>query len=220
MGRRAALPTRARPDPAHRGPAQWHAGIPARGGDLVPELLPGAEPRDHRVPRGRTRAPRPDRSRGTPGRRRLPLLLHGDGHGGRVQRLPGGVGPNGRLRAAHGATRSGDHRVPPPPAVRAAYREPVDDPAGHRSDRMPRLAGADRAMRPPVPRAPQPAGLPVLVLSGEFDDITTVREARQVASLYPSSRLRIVPSRGHVSDLYYPHRSPAVRWIRRFVGSH
>jgi pimeloyl-ACP methyl ester carboxylesterase len=76
-------------------------------------------------------------------------------------------------------------------------------------------------MRPPVPAGDtQPAGLPVLVLSGEFDDITTVREARQVARLYPSSRLRIVPSRGHVSDLYYPHRSPAVRWIRRFVGGH
>ncbi len=76
-------------------------------------------------------------------------------------------------------------------------------------------------MQPPVPAgATQPAGLPVLVLSGEFDDITTVREARQVARLYPSSRLRIVPSRGHVSDLYYPHRSPAVRWIRRFVAEH
>jgi hypothetical protein len=46
-----------------------------------------------------------------------------------------------------------------------------------------------------------------------------VSEARQVARRYPSSRLRIVPSRGHVSDLYYPHRSPAVRWIRRFVAS-
>jgi hypothetical protein len=56
------------------------------------------------------------------------------------------------------------------------------------------------------------------VLSGEFDDITTVREARQVSRLYPSSRLRVVPNRGHVSDLYYPHRSPAVRWIRRFVA--
>ncbi|MFI5026082.1 MAG: alpha/beta fold hydrolase [Solirubrobacterales bacterium] len=76
-------------------------------------------------------------------------------------------------------------------------------------------------MEPPVPAgATQPAGLPVLVLSGEFDDITTVREARQVARLYPSSRLRIVPDRGHVSDLYYPYRSPAVRWIRRFVAGH
>jgi pimeloyl-ACP methyl ester carboxylesterase len=75
-------------------------------------------------------------------------------------------------------------------------------------------------MRPPVPAgATQPAELPVLVLSGEFDDITTVSEARQVARRYPSSRLRIVRSRGHVSDLYYPHRSPAVRWIRRFVAS-
>ena len=35
-------------------------------------------------------------------------------------------------------------------------------------------------MEPPVPaRLTQPAGLPVLVLSGEFDYITTVREARQ-----------------------------------------
>ena len=86
---------------------------------------------------------------------------------------------------------------------------------------MPRLAaadGADGAAR--AGGATQPAGLPVLVLSGEFDDITTVREARQVARRYPSSRLRIVPDRGHVSDLYYPYRSPAVRWIRRFVAGH
>ena len=75
-------------------------------------------------------------------------------------------------------------------------------------------------MRPPVPPgATQPSSLPVLVLSGEFDDITTVREARQVAGRYPSARVRIVPSRGHVSDLYYPYRSPAVRWIRRFVAA-
>ena len=77
------------------------------------------------------------------------------------------------------------------------------------------------SMEPPVPSgATQPAGLPVLVLSGEFDDITTATEARAVARQYPSSRLRIVPNRGHVSDLYYPHRSPAVRWIRRFVAGH
>jgi pimeloyl-ACP methyl ester carboxylesterase len=76
-------------------------------------------------------------------------------------------------------------------------------------------------MEPPVPAgASQPAGLPVLVLSGEFDDITTVAEARQVARRYPSSRLRIVRSRGHASELYYPGRSPAVRWIRRFVAAH
>jgi pimeloyl-ACP methyl ester carboxylesterase len=76
-------------------------------------------------------------------------------------------------------------------------------------------------MEPPVPPgSTQPASLPVLVLSGEFDDITTVSEARAVAREYPSGRVRIVPSRGHASDLYYPHRSPAVRWIRRFVGSH
>jgi pimeloyl-ACP methyl ester carboxylesterase len=76
-------------------------------------------------------------------------------------------------------------------------------------------------MQPPVPRgATQPANVPVLVLSGEFDDITTVSEARKVARQYPSGRVRIVPSRGHASDLYYPYRSPAVPWIRRFVASH
>jgi pimeloyl-ACP methyl ester carboxylesterase len=76
-------------------------------------------------------------------------------------------------------------------------------------------------MEPPVPPgSSQPANLPVLVLSGEFDDITTVSEARKVARQYPSGQVRIVRSRGHASDLYYPGRSPAVRWIRRFVGSH
>jgi pimeloyl-ACP methyl ester carboxylesterase len=81
--------------------------------------------------------------------------------------------------------------------------------------------GPTALMQPPVPPGSrQPANLPVLVLSGEFDDITTVSEARKVARQYPSGRVRIVPSRGHASDLYYPGRSPAVRWIRRFVGSH
>ena len=76
-------------------------------------------------------------------------------------------------------------------------------------------------MEPPVPPgSSQPASLPVLVLSGEFDDLTTVSEARKVARQYPSGRVRIVRSRGHASDLYYPGRSPAVRWIRRFVASH
>jgi pimeloyl-ACP methyl ester carboxylesterase len=76
-------------------------------------------------------------------------------------------------------------------------------------------------MQPPVPAGSrQPANVPVLVLSGEFDDITTVSEARAVARQYPQGRVRIVPSRGHVSDLYYPYRSPAVRWIRRFVATH
>jgi pimeloyl-ACP methyl ester carboxylesterase len=76
-------------------------------------------------------------------------------------------------------------------------------------------------MQPPVPAGSrQPASVPVLVLSGEFDDITTVSEARKVARQYPQGRLRIVPSRGHASDLYYPYRSPAVPWIRRFVATH
>src|SRR5262249_60476613 len=76
-------------------------------------------------------------------------------------------------------------------------------------------------MQPPVPPGShQPANVPVLVLSGEFDDITTVSESPKVARQYPSGRVRIVPSRGHASDLYYPYRSPAVGWIPRFVANH
>jgi pimeloyl-ACP methyl ester carboxylesterase len=86
---------------------------------------------------------------------------------------------------------------------------------------MPRRPQPTALMEPPVPAgASQPSGLPVFVLSGEFDHITTAREPRQVAHRYPSSRLRIVRNRGHASDLYYPHRSLAVRWIRRFVADH
>ncbi len=62
--------------------------------------------------------------------------------------------------------------------------------------------------------------LPVLVLAGEVDDITSVEEARQVARTYPRSRLYVVPNRGHVSSLYFPFRSPAVGVIRNFIRNH
>lgn len=73
-------------------------------------------------------------------------------------------------------------------------------------------------MEPPVPAgASMPAGLPTLVLAGEYDDITSVAEARQVAGRFPSARLAIVRSRGHASELYFPFKSPATPEIRRFV---
>ena len=145
VGRRAALQARPRPDPAHRRSAQRHARVPARGGHLVAELISGPQPGGHRVLGRRPRPPRPHRPRRASRRWRLPLLLHRNGHGGRVQRLSGGVGSHRRLRPAHRPARSGDRRLPPPPAVRAPHGEPVDDPPGHRSDRMPRLAAADGA---------------------------------------------------------------------------
>jgi pimeloyl-ACP methyl ester carboxylesterase len=74
------------------------------------------------------------------------------------------------------------------------------------------------AQDPPVPAgAAMPAGLPTLVLAGEFDDITSVTEAKQVAVRFPSSRLFVVPGRGHASELYFPFVSPATDRIRRFI---
>ncbi len=76
-------------------------------------------------------------------------------------------------------------------------------------------------MEPPVPEGDlAPAGLPALVMSGEFDDITTVAEARQVAKQFPDSTVYIVPDRGHASELYYPFRSPAAGRIREFIAAH
>jgi len=70
----------------------------------------------------------------------------------------------------------------------------------------------------PVPTgASMPPGLRTLVLAGEYDDITSVAEARQVAGRFPSSSLMIVRSRGHASELYFPFTSPATPRIRRFV---
>jgi pimeloyl-ACP methyl ester carboxylesterase len=76
-------------------------------------------------------------------------------------------------------------------------------------------------LEPPVPvgwRAPR--SFPTLILAGELDDVTSVKEARQVAVRFPRSRLDIVPNRGHVSSLYFPFRSPAVGAIRDFVREH
>ncbi len=73
----------------------------------------------------------------------------------------------------------------------------------------------------PVPKGwKAPESLPTLVLAGELDDITSVREARQTARRFPRSRLYVVPNRGHVSSLYFPFVSPAVGVIRNFIRNH
>lgn len=61
---------------------------------------------------------------------------------------------------------------------------------------------------------------PTLILAGQVDDITSVREGRQVEARFPRSRLYVVPDRGHVSGLYFPFRSPAVGAIRNFIREH
>ncbi len=65
-----------------------------------------------------------------------------------------------------------------------------------------------------------PTTFPTLVTAGQVDDVTSVREAHEVAARFPRSRLYVVPDRGHVSSLYFPFRSPAVGVIRHFIASH
>jgi pimeloyl-ACP methyl ester carboxylesterase len=65
-----------------------------------------------------------------------------------------------------------------------------------------------------------PRSFPTLVTAGQVDDVTSVREAREVRARFPRSRLYVVPDRGHVSSLYFPLRSPAIGVIRRFIVSH
>jgi pimeloyl-ACP methyl ester carboxylesterase len=74
---------------------------------------------------------------------------------------------------------------------------------------------------PPVPAGWHASGeFPTLVLAGQVDDVTSVREAQQVKARFPRSRLYVVPDRGHVSSLYFPFRSPAVGVIRNFIRGH
>jgi pimeloyl-ACP methyl ester carboxylesterase len=65
-----------------------------------------------------------------------------------------------------------------------------------------------------------PRSFPTLVTSGQVDDVTSVREAHEVAARFPRSSLYVVPDRGHVSSLYFPFRSPEVGVIRRFIADH
>ncbi|HVW45997.1 MAG TPA: alpha/beta hydrolase, partial [Solirubrobacterales bacterium] len=65
-----------------------------------------------------------------------------------------------------------------------------------------------------------PRSFPTLVTSGQVDDVTSVREAHEVAARFPRSSLYVVPDRGHVSSLYFPFRSPEVGVIRRFIAAH
>jgi pimeloyl-ACP methyl ester carboxylesterase len=75
-------------------------------------------------------------------------------------------------------------------------------------------------LEPPVPGGwHAPSSFPTLILAGELDDVTSVKEARQTKARFPRSRLYVVPNRGHASSIYFPFRSPAVGRIREFVRS-
>ena len=73
---------------------------------------------------------------------------------------------------------------------------------------------------PPIPPgAKMPKNLKTLVVAGEFDDITSVKEGRQVTARFPKGRLYIARNRGHASELYYPFTSKATPRIRHFIGN-
>lgn len=95
----------------------------------------------------------------------------------------------------------------------------VMSPASGISSCLPWPAPTD-LMEPPIPPgAKMPPGLDTLVISGEFDAVTSTVEGRQTARLFPRGRYYEVPNRGHVSELFFPFTSPATDRIRRFVRS-
>jgi pimeloyl-ACP methyl ester carboxylesterase len=69
---------------------------------------------------------------------------------------------------------------------------------------------------PAVSAVEKPTEAPVLVVSGELDDVTTPREGRVVAGEFPHSRQYIARNAGHVASLYDGH-APAAKRIRAFL---
>ncbi|MFN8112657.1 MAG: alpha/beta fold hydrolase [Solirubrobacterales bacterium] len=69
---------------------------------------------------------------------------------------------------------------------------------------------------PPVPDGAEPTDAPVLVVNGEFDDLTTPREGATVAAEFPNSQRFIGRNAGHV-DALYNASGPSARTIRRFL---
>jgi pimeloyl-ACP methyl ester carboxylesterase len=56
----------------------------------------------------------------------------------------------------------------------------------------------------------------VLVVSGELDNVTTPREGREAAALFPNSEYYLAKNVGHVAALY-DYAGPAARTIRQFL---
>jgi pimeloyl-ACP methyl ester carboxylesterase len=68
----------------------------------------------------------------------------------------------------------------------------------------------------PIPDGAEPPDVPVLVVSGELDDLTTPWEGRVVAEQFPQGRQFVAPGVGHVHALYYAGGAAAVE-IREFL---
>ncbi|MGZ8482160.1 MAG: alpha/beta fold hydrolase, partial [Candidatus Limnocylindria bacterium] len=70
---------------------------------------------------------------------------------------------------------------------------------------------------PPISPDDSPTKAPVLVISGELDDVTTPFEGKLVAREFPNARQFVARNAGHVADLYDPVTSPPARHLRRFL---
>jgi pimeloyl-ACP methyl ester carboxylesterase len=81
----------------------------------------------------------------------------------------------------------------------------------------PPAGGLERPV-PPGWRASR--AFPTLIVAGQVDNVTAVKEGREVEARFPRSKFYVVPDRGHVSALYFPFSSPAVGVIRSFIASH
>jgi pimeloyl-ACP methyl ester carboxylesterase len=69
---------------------------------------------------------------------------------------------------------------------------------------------------PPISPGDRATRAPVLVVSGELDNVTTPAEGRMVAAEFPDARQYVARGAGHVADLYDGGGPPAVR-TRRFL---
>ena len=135
-----------------------------------------------------------------------------------LQRLPDDLGQVRVGARAPGTARGGDRRVPPG-RLRAVHhaRDRVFARAPHTSPASPSPPPTD-VYEPPVdPETQEPTEAPVLVVSGEMDDITTPSEGRTVASFFPDSEWYLARNAGHVDALYAPN-GPAGTEIREFLA--
>ncbi len=71
----------------------------------------------------------------------------------------------------------------------------------------------------PISPDDEPTRAPVLVVSGEMDNLTTPQEGRWTADLFPRSRLFVARNAGHVDSLIH-HDGAAAKTIRRFLRRH
>ena len=74
---------------------------------------------------------------------------------------------------------------------------------------------------PPISPGEHPTKAPVLVVSGELDNVTTPYEGRLVAAEFPDARQYVARGAGHVADLYDGSSPPAVRtrhFLRNVLG--